>query len=73
MSVDELIVLAKALPREDQLRLVEAVQEDRYTRTEREFAKMLEGVKEIPFHTPYECYAAASALQKFLEEGKTTQ
>ena len=39
MSVEELIVLAKALPAEERRRLVREIEEDRYTKMEREFAE----------------------------------
>src|SRR5436309_269896 len=41
MSVEQLIDLAKTLPQEDQLRLVEAIQEDRFTKMEREFGQTI--------------------------------
>ena len=38
MSVEELIEFAVALPKDEQIRLIEAVQESRFTKLEREFA-----------------------------------
>jgi hypothetical protein len=70
MSVHEVIDLAMALSGEDQDRVAAALQKRRLERVEQEFAKLLEGVKEIPIYTPFDTYEAAAALEKFLTQEK---
>ncbi len=70
MRVEELIYTAQELSEQDQLRLVNAIQERRFTKLESDFAKMLGGATEISICTPYGCYEAAAVLEKMLADGK---
>jgi hypothetical protein len=70
MSVEELIDFAKALTPDEQQRLVRAVEKDRFTKLERQFAEMFPPgfVAEVWF--PDANGEAAAALQTMLDELK---
>ncbi len=70
MSVEEIITLAKELPRADQVRIADALAETEYEKKEREFLKTIEGVREIPIWSPLASYEAAAALQELIDERK---
>lgn len=73
MSVDELIDLAKELPRVDQIRLAQFLAETEYERREREFVNSFEGVTEIQIWSPHDSYETAAAMLRLRAEAEKKQ
>jgi len=78
MTLDEVIVVAKSLPRADRIRLVDAMNEEALaeqdlTPEQRQLVKDLQGVKEIPIWSTYNSFEAAAAIQRLLEEKQNPQ
>jgi hypothetical protein len=69
MSVEELLTQARMLPRQEQLRLSNALQHD-FPSDETDFANMFKNAHEIPMWSPVLAFEAAAVLMKLLEEHK---